>query len=238
MIQRLASAGPHHSSHPFPVGWDKVLSLSSTLDSANNSGGQAILSMLGLLFQLAPIILSSAPPTPNEPPRSDPKDGKRPDKLGKGKARAVNLDDTNQPGPVPAPMEDELFADTVRGAMTASRSGSRVRSPDKAGPSGNFTSPLTLDIAPPSDSTLSSRTHPPGSDSEQAEVDHAILISSIENIDSLLHTLRANFVFPTRLNYHLPSDTDSTARARVQQMKVPMDILRHISRPRPRIRLY
>ena len=191
------------------MGWDKVPSLSPILDPAHNSGGQAILSVLGSLFQLAPIILSSAPPTPNEPPRSDPEDEERIDK-GKGKARVVNSDDTDQPGPEPAPMEDEVFADTIREAMTASRRGvSRVLSPDEAGPSGSFTSPLTSDIAPPSDFTLSSRTHPPGSDPEQAEIDRAILISSIEHIENSLHTLRANFVFPIRLDCHLPSNANS-----------------------------
>jgi hypothetical protein len=50
---------------------------------------------------------------------------------------------------------------------------------------------------------------PSGSDSEQTEIGHAILISSIEHVENSLHTLRANFVFPTRLDFHLPSNTDS-----------------------------
>jgi len=165
--------------------------------------------MLGSLVQLVPIIFSPALSTSNNPPRSDPEGKEKPDK-GKGKARAVDSDDTDQPGPEPAPMEDEVFADTIREAMTASRrAGSRVLSPDEAGPSGSFTSHLTSDITPPSDPTVSSPTHSSGSDLEQAEIDHAILISSIEHIENSLHTLRANFVFPTHLDFHLPSDTDS-----------------------------
>jgi len=107
-------------------------------------------------------------------------------------------------------MEDDVFADTVREAMTASkRGGSRVLSPASAGPSGSFTPPLTLDITPPPDSTLPSRKRPPDFDPEQAEIDHAILISSIEHIENSLHTLRANLALPTRLDCHLPSNTDS-----------------------------
>jgi len=167
--------------------------------------------MLGSLFQLVPpTILSSAFSTSNELPRSGPENVERTDK-GKGKARAVDSGDTNQHGSESEPMEDEALADAIREAITASRrTGSRVRSPDEAGPSGTFNPPLTSDIAPPpSDSTLLSRTHPSGSDSEQAEIDHAIIVSSIEHIENTLHTLRVNFVFPTRLDCHLPSNSDS-----------------------------
>ena len=123
----------------------------------------------------------------------------------------MDSDHTDQPGPEPAPMEDEVFADTIREALGASRrTGSHVRSQDEAGPSGTSTSPPAPDVAsPPSGSASLSWTRPSGSDSEQAEIDHAILMSSIEHIENSLHTLRANFVFPARLDCHLPSDTDS-----------------------------
>jgi hypothetical protein len=52
-----------------------------------------------------------------------------------------------------------------------------------------------------------SRTRPSDPDSEQPDIDHAIFMSSIEHIKNRLHTLRANFAFPTRLDCHLPSNT-------------------------------
>ena len=124
--------------------------------------------MLASLFQLAPpTILSSVLSTSNEPPGSGPENVEKIDK-GKGKARAMDSGDTDQHGPGSAPMEDEALADAIREVMTASRrTGSRIRSPDEAGPSGTFTPPLTSDIVPPpSDSTLLSWTHPSDSDSE------------------------------------------------------------------------
>lgn len=138
---------------------------------------------------------------------------------GKGKARAVDSDDTDQPGPVPAPMEDEIFADALREAMTASRrAGCRVRSPDEAGPSGSSASTLTLDVAPfPSKSTSLPQTHPSASDSEQAEINHAILMSTIEHIEYSLHALRANFTFPIQLDFHLPLNADPRASSPINE---------------------
>jgi len=40
-------------------------------------------------------------------------------------------------------------------------------------------------------------------------IDHAILISSIEHIENSFHILRANFIFPTHLDCHLPLNIDS-----------------------------
>jgi len=124
----------------------------------------------------------------------------------------MDLGDTDQHGSESIPIKDEALEDAIREAITASRrTDSRIGSPDEAGPSGTFTPLLTSDILPPppSGSTLLSWTHPSGSDSEQAEIDHAILVSSIERIENILHTLQANFVFPTRFDYPLPSETDS-----------------------------
>ena len=50
--------------------------------------------------------------TTNEPPRLDPLDEGRTDK-GKGKVRAVDSDDTRQPGPESVSMEDDAFTDTL-----------------------------------------------------------------------------------------------------------------------------
>ena len=227
MNKRLVSGGPHPFGRAFPVSWDSVPSLlSSVFDSADSSGGQPIHWMLGSLFQLAPIIHSSVFPTSNELARLDLENEDGADK-GKGKARAMDSDDTDQPGSEFAPtLEDEGLADTIREAIAASRRiGSHIRSPDEAGPSGRFTPALASDIAPPPLAS-SSRTHLFGSDSEQAEIEHAILISSIEHIENSLHTLQANFIFPTRLDYHLPSDVDSHVSS---ASPVDEDINEHIA---------
>jgi len=165
--------------------------------------------MLGSLFQLAPTILSSSLLAQNEPPRSEPVNEERADK-GKGKARAVDLDDTDKCGPEPAPAEDETFAEVLRGVMAASMGAdSRILSPDEAGPSGS--SALTVPpnaTPPPLGSTSPPQTYPSGSGSEQAEIDHAILVSSIERIENTLLALQANFTFPARLDCRMPSNTD------------------------------
>ena len=188
-------------------------SFPTLLSSIFSPGSQPIPWILGSLFQLVPTIISSTLPAPDEPPRLDPVNEGRTDK-GKGKARGACSDYIDQPGSELAPTEDEVFADALREAAAASRSvGSRVRSPDGAGPSGSSTSTRTSDIvASLSSPTLPPKSHPEsGSDSEQAEIDHAIRISSIEHIENALHTLQANFTFPARLDLHLPSDTESCA---------------------------
>ena len=131
---------------------------------------------------------------------------------GKGKARAADSDDTHQPESEPVSIEGDAFADTLREAMTVSRrASSRVRSSNEAGPSGTSTSTLTSDTAPPPfRPALLSHVHS-DSGSEQAEINRAILISSLEHIENSLHTLRANFIFPTRLDLHQPSNTGSHA---------------------------
>jgi len=58
-------------------------------------------------------------------------------------------------------------------------------------------------------STSLPQTHPFGSDLEWAEIDHAILLSSIEYIENSLLTLQANFTFPTQLDCRMPSAADS-----------------------------
>ena len=202
MVQRPTSDQPHPFGDAFHVGWDSVPSLlSSIFESSDRSGDKTALWILESLSRLAPVIFSPALPPQNQPPRSGPVNEERTDK-GKGKESAVDLDDVDQHGPEPVPMEDDDFAVSLQEAMAASRrTSSRVPSPDEAGPSGSSTS----DIEPAS----LSQTHPSRSDAEQAEIDHAILMSSIEHIENTFHTLRENFIFPIRLDYRLPSDTNS-----------------------------
>lgn len=200
MVQQPTSDQPHPFGQTPPVGWNGVPSLLSLLfDSTGRSGDQAMPGMLGSLFQLAPAILSSALAPLNQ---SGSAKEERTDK-GKGKARAVDSDDVVPPGPT----EDDAFVASLQEAMKASRrTGSRVSSPYEAGPSGSS----AADIVPPtSGSALLSQTHPPAYDSEQAEIDRAILKSSIEHIENTFHALRTNFVFPTQLDCHPPSDADS-----------------------------
>ena len=108
-------------------------------------------------------------------------------------------------------MEDDTFADTLREVMAASRKAdSHIRSPDEAGPSGSTALTLPSNAGtPPWGFTPPPQTYPSDSDPEQAEVNHAILISSIEHIENTLLTLRANFTFPVRLDCRMPSDTNS-----------------------------
>ena len=166
--------------------------------------------MLGPLFQLVPTILSSALLTPNDLPRPAPANERGTDK-GKGKARAVDSDGTGKQGPEPAPVEDDTFADTLREVMAISRrADSAIRSPGEAGPSGNSTSILTPNAAPlPFGSASLPQIYSSGSGSGQAEIDHAILMSSIEHIENSLLTLRANFTFPTQIDCRMPSNADS-----------------------------
>ena len=211
MGQRATTNEPHPSGQAFSMLPDSVPPLSPISDSANDSGGRSIPWMLGSLLRLAPIILSSALPTSGGLLRFDSVNEGRADK-GKGKARAVDSDGTDQPCPEPAPVEDSAFADALREAIIASRTGSHVRAPDEAGPSGSSSSTLMSNIAPsPSVSTLLPQAHPSGSNSEQAEIDHAILLSTIEHIENSLRTLQVNFAFPPQLDCHLPSNTDSPA---------------------------
>ena len=105
-------------------------------------------------------------------------------------------------------MGDEAFVDTLREAMAASRrAGSRIRSPEEAGPSGSSSSTLASDITSTSTTSASfPHTHHFISEAERAEISHAILLSSIERVENALHDLQTNFTFPTHLDYHLPSN--------------------------------
>ena len=184
---------------------------SSIVDPGDKSANQAVPWILGSLFRLAPIIFSPALPTSNESLRADWERNERTDN-GKGKARAVGSDEIDCPSQEPAPTEDEVFADMIREAIaTSRRMGSRVRSPDEAGPSGSVTpSPTTYITPPPSSSVSLSRAHPSVCDPEQAEIGRAILMSSIENIENSFHTLRTNFVFPAQLDCHLSPGAGSS----------------------------
>ena len=168
--------------HALPGVSDSIPSiLSSIVDSANSSGSRSIPWLLGSLFQIAPGILSLTLPVAGEFihgfPRSSPKNGGlesgRTDN-GKGKARAADPG-IEKPDPEPPQIGDEAFVDTLREAMAASRrAGSRIRSPEEAGPSGSSSSTLASDIG--SSSTASASFPHTHSEAERLEIDHAILL--------------------------------------------------------------
>ena len=107
-----------------------------------------------------------------------------PDK-GKGKARAVDVEEPQKPETKPESIED-VFADVLRHVMGLSRSTAPPRSADEAGPSG---------------SSSSSPTRPAVADREQAQIDRAISLSSVEHIQNTLTKLQTEFVLPTELDH-------------------------------------
>ena len=118
---------------------------------------------------------------------------------GKGKTRNVDVEESKKPVPKSEPA-DEPFADILRHFMELSKSTPAPRSPDEAGPSG------------PSPSSLPS-TQPVVTEREQAQIDRAVALSSVEHVQDTLAKLQANFALPTELDHYAPStdDRDETA---------------------------
>ena len=148
-----------------------------------------------ILSSIFPGFVSHTQPQPT--PSTETAQASGSDK-GKGKARAVNFAEPQKPAPKPEPA-GEAFADILRHAMELSKSTPAPRSPDEAGPSGSSRLP------PPAKPTVSER--------EQAQIDRAIAISSVERVQDSLAKLQNNFVLPTELDHYIPSadDHDETA---------------------------
>ena len=117
---------------------------------------------------------------------------------GKGKARSVDVEEPQKPAQKPE-SANEAFANILRHVMELSKSTPAPRSSDEAGPSGS--------------SSSSSSAKPAVTESEQAQIDRAIALSSIEHVQSALTKLQAGFVLPTELDHYAPSadDQDETA---------------------------
>ena len=112
---------------------------------------------------------------------------------GKGKARAVDSEESHEPASTSRRV-DEGFADILRRAMELSKGTRTRRSPDEAGPSG-----LPRSSPPAAQPTVTER--------EQAQIDRAIALSSIEHAQNALTKLQSGFVLPTELDhYTAPSD--------------------------------
>jgi hypothetical protein len=118
---------------------------------------------------------------------------------GKGKARAVDVEEPQKPAPKPESAAN-AFADILRHVMELSKSTPAPRSPGEAGPSGSSPSP------PP-------RAKPAVNEREQAQIDRAIALSSVEHVRSTLTKLQTDFVLPSELDHYTPSadDHDETA---------------------------
>ena len=136
----------------------------------------------GLVFRAQP-----QPTRPTETARAGDSD------KGKGKARTVNFEEPRKPAPKPESAGDP-FADILRHAMELSRSTPTPRSPNEAGPSGSSRLPPTA--------------KPAISEREQAQIDRAIALSSVERVQDSLARLRKDFVLPAELD-HYTSSTDN-----------------------------
>ena len=141
----------------------------------------------GLVFHPQP---QSSPSTEQAQPTVSEK--------GKGKARAVDIEEPRETLPKPE-SAGEAFADILKHVMELSKSAPTPRSPDEAGPSGS--------------SRPSSTAKPSVTEGEQAQIDRAIALSSVEHVQDTLTRLQTDFVLPTELDHYDPSteDRDETA---------------------------
>ena len=117
---------------------------------------------------------------------------------GKGKAPAVDVEEPQQPAQKPQ-STDDAFADILRHVMEFSKSTNTPRSPDEAGPSGSSSSPSSV--------------KPAVNATEQAQIDRAVALSSVEHVHNALTELQSTFVLPTELDHYTTStdDRDDTA---------------------------
>ena len=118
---------------------------------------------------------------------------------GKGKARAVHFEEPQESASKPE-STGEPFADILRHIMELSKGTLAPRSADEAGPSGSsHSSPSTA--------------QPTVTEREQAHIDRAIALSSVEHVQDTLTKLQTGFVLPAELDHYTPStdDRDETA---------------------------
>ena len=137
----------------------------------------------GLEFRARP---QTAPRTEQDQPSVSDK--------GKGKARAVASEEPQRPTPTSEHV-DETSGDILRRVMELSKGTHAPSSPDEAGPSGS--SPSSHPAAQPA-----------VTEREQAQIDRAISLSSIEHARNTLTRLQTGFVLPTELDHHAVSSDD------------------------------
>jgi len=131
---------------------------------------------------------------------------------GKGKAHAVDSEDPQKPAPKPESAE-EAFADMVRHVMEMSKGTPARRSPDEAGPSRSSPSP--------------SNTQPAVTEREQAQIDRAIALSSVEHLQNTLTKLQTSFVLPSEFDRYAESTDDRDETATVSSVS-PSDLTKLI----------
>jgi len=137
----------------------------------------------GLVFRTQP---QSTPSTEQAQPSVSDK--------GKGKAPAVHFEEPQQSAPKPE-SAGETFADILRHVVELSKATPTRRSPDEAGPSGSSHS-----SPPPARPAVTER--------EQAQIDRAIALSSVEHVQSTLTKLQTEFAPPAELDHYTPSTDD------------------------------
>ena len=162
-----------------------------TRKAPNEDASQSIESLLSSIF---PGLAFCTQPEPT--PSTEQVQPSVPDK-GKGKARAADVEEPKKPETEPESIED-VFAHVLRHFMGLSKSAPPPRSADEAGPSG---------------SSSSSPTKPAVANREQAQIDRAIALSSVEHIQNTLTKLQTEFVLPTELDHYAASidERDETA---------------------------
>ena len=143
------------------------------------------------LSSILPGIEFRAQPQPT--PRTEQDQPSVSDK-GKGKARAVASEEPRRSTPSSEHV-DKTFGDILRRVMELSKGTHPPRSPDEAGPSGS--SPSSPRVAQPA---ITER--------EQAQIDRAISLSSIEHARNTLTKRQAEFVLPTELDHYTASTDD------------------------------
>lgn len=165
-------------------------SRSAELERAEDSGEDApkiIENFLSSVFPGLVFRTESRPTPPTEQAQSSISD------KGKGKARAAGVEELQEPTPK-SESTGGAFADVLRHIMELSKSAPAPRSPDEAGPSGSSSSHTSAQ------QVVTER--------EQAQIDRAIALSSVEHIQNTLDKLQSGFVLPTELDYYPPPTDD------------------------------
>jgi len=122
---------------------------------------------------------------------------------GKGKTRAVDVEEPQKSARKSEPAGDR-FVDVLRHVMELSKRTTAPRSPDEAGPSGS--------------SSSSPSTRPVITEREQAQINRAIALSSVEQVQDTLTKLQTGFVLPTELDHYTPSSDDRDETASVSSV--------------------
>ena len=139
----------------------------------------------------------------------------------KGKGKARDFEEPQNPASMPE-SAGGAFADIVRHVMELSKSSPAPRSPNKTGSSG-------------SSSSRPSPARPAVTEREQAQIDRAISLSSIERVQNTLAKLQTDFVLPSQLDHYAPSadEHDETASVSSASSSDLAKLIPHTSTNKP-----